>query len=103
MGTRGGTPGHHPGSDTVPRHIQKKSSLQRTNRGGPGSIPGHAGFVADKVALGQVFSVYFGFPCQFSFHQMLNTHLSSGAGAVGQTVADVPSGLAPPPRNLKKM
>jgi hypothetical protein len=25
----------------------------------------------DKVALGQVFSEYFGFPCQFSFHQLL--------------------------------
>jgi hypothetical protein len=28
----------------------------------PGS--GHVGFVVDKVALGQVFSEYFGFPCQ---------------------------------------
>jgi hypothetical protein len=27
------------------------------------------GFVVDKVALGQVFSEYFGFPCQSSFHQ----------------------------------
>jgi hypothetical protein len=26
-------------------------------------------FVVDKVALGQVFSEYFGFPCQSSFHQ----------------------------------
>jgi hypothetical protein len=26
------------------------------------------GFVVDKAALGQVFSEYFGFPCQ-SFHQ----------------------------------
>jgi hypothetical protein len=25
------------------------------------------GFVVDKVALGQVFSEYFGFPCQSSF------------------------------------
>jgi hypothetical protein len=25
------------------------------------------GFVVDKVALGEVFSEYFGFPCQFSF------------------------------------
>jgi hypothetical protein len=37
------------------------------------------------VALGQVFSEYFGFPCQSSFHQLLhNHHLSSGAGAIGQ-------------------
>jgi hypothetical protein len=27
------------------------------------------GFVVDKVALGQVFSEYFGFPCQSSFHE----------------------------------
>jgi hypothetical protein len=26
--------------------------------------PGHVRFVVDKVALGQVFSAYFGFPCQ---------------------------------------
>jgi hypothetical protein len=31
------------------------------------------GFVADKVALGQVFSDYFGFPCQSSFHQFFLT------------------------------
>jgi hypothetical protein len=31
----------------------------------------HVGFVVDKVALGQVFSEYFGFPCQ-SFHQFLH-------------------------------
>jgi hypothetical protein len=38
------------------------------------------------VALGQVFSEYFGFPCQFSFHQLLHNHphLSSGAGTIGQ-------------------
>jgi hypothetical protein len=29
---------------------------------------GNVGFVVDKVALGQVFSEYFSFPCQFSFH-----------------------------------
>jgi hypothetical protein len=27
------------------------------------------GQVVNKVALGQVFSEYFGFPCQFSFHR----------------------------------
>jgi hypothetical protein len=57
---------------------------------------GHMGFVVDKVALRQVFSDYFGFPCQFSFHRLLHTHhhLPSGAGTVGQTVADVPNGLS---------
>jgi hypothetical protein len=60
----------------------------------PGFVPrsGHVGFVVDSVTLGQVFSEYFCFPCQFSFHRLLHIHhLSSGAGAVGQLVADVPS------------
>jgi hypothetical protein len=49
-----------------------------TERPGPGSIPGHVGFVVDKVALGQVFSEYFGFPCQSSFHQLLHNHYHPG-------------------------
>jgi hypothetical protein len=36
------------------------------------------GFVVDKVALGQVFSDYFGFPCQSSFHQILHHHTHPG-------------------------
>jgi hypothetical protein len=48
----------------------------------------------DKVTLGQVSSEYFGFRCKFSFHELLRTHLSSGAGIIGQIVADVPSGLS---------
>jgi hypothetical protein len=51
-------------------------------------------FVVDKVALGQIFSKYFGFPCQFSFHQILDTHLSSGASTIDQLVAHVPTGLS---------
>jgi hypothetical protein len=54
------------------------------------------------VALGLVFSEYFGFHCQFSFHHMLHIHhLSSGAATIGQLVANVPSGLSltPPQRN----
>jgi hypothetical protein len=67
------------------------------------SSSGHVGFVVDKVALWQVFSEYFGFPCQFSSHRMLHTHLSSGAGTIGQTVADVPSGLSlTPPQEITK-
>jgi hypothetical protein len=47
----------------------------------------------DKVALGQVFSEYFGFPCQLSFHPLRHTdhHLSSAAGTIGPAV---PSGLS---------
>jgi hypothetical protein len=36
------------------------------------------GFVVDKVALGQVFSEYFGLPCQSSFHQILHHHNHPG-------------------------
>jgi hypothetical protein len=56
-------------------------------------------FVVDKVALGQVFSEYFSFPCKFSFHRLLHTYNPlSVAGTIGQLVADVPSGfsLTPP-------
>jgi hypothetical protein len=63
------------------------------------------GFVVDKVALGQVFSEHFGFPCQFSFYRLLHAHhLPSGAGTIGQLVADVPGGLSVTahPKKLKK-
>jgi hypothetical protein len=36
------------------------------------------GFVVDRVALGQVFSEYFGFLCQSSFHQILHPHNQLG-------------------------
>jgi hypothetical protein len=39
---------------------------------------GNVGFMVDKVALGQVFSEYFGFPCQISFHQFLHHHNHPG-------------------------
>jgi hypothetical protein len=38
----------------------------------------HVGFVVDKAALGQIFSEYFGFPCQSSFHQFLHHHNRPG-------------------------
>jgi hypothetical protein len=37
----------------------------------------HVGFVVEKVALGQVFCEYFGFPCQ-SIHQFLHHHNHPG-------------------------
>jgi hypothetical protein len=66
---------------------------------------GHVGFVVDKVALRQVFSEYFGFPCQYSFHRLLHTHhLSSGVSTIDQLVPDVPSGLClTPPQETKKI
>jgi hypothetical protein len=63
----------------------------------------HVGFVVDKMTAEQVFSEYYGFSCHFSFHQMIHTHLSFGAGTIGQLVADVPSGLSlAPPHEIKK-
>jgi hypothetical protein len=62
-------------------------------------MSGRVGFVVDKVALGQILSEYFGFPSHFSFHQML-VPSSSGAGTIGQIVADVPS--LTPPQEIKK-
>jgi hypothetical protein len=51
--------------------------------------------MVDKVVMGQVFSEYFGFPFQFSFHGLLHTHhLSSGAGTIGQIMADVAGGFS---------
>jgi hypothetical protein len=72
----------------------------------PGFEPmsGHVEFMVGKVALGQVTSVYFGFPYQ-SFHRLLHTkhHPSSAAGTIVQMVADVPSGLSlTPPQETKK-
>jgi hypothetical protein len=44
----------------------------------PGFASGqHVGFAVDKAAEGQVFSEYFGFPCQ-SFHQFLHHHNQPG-------------------------
>jgi hypothetical protein len=74
--------------------------------GGPEIYPrlGHMGFMVENMALGQVFTEYFGFPCQFSFHQLFHTyHLSSGAGTIGQIVADVRLSLVPHPTKLKKI
>jgi hypothetical protein len=57
----------------------------------------------NEVALGQVFSEYFGFPYQFLFHRLLHIHhLSSGAGTTGKLVADVPSGLSLTPPQEKE-
>jgi hypothetical protein len=45
---------------------------------------GHVEFVLDKMSLGQIFSEYFGFPCQFrsTDSSELIFHLSTGAGII---------------------
>jgi hypothetical protein len=59
------------------------------------------GLVVEKVALGMVLSGHFGFHCQFSFHQMLHTHLSSGADKISKILADVPSRQSRPTSKIK--
>jgi hypothetical protein len=75
-------------SRTSQRFMELEDSLPCSQPRRPGVEPGsgHVGFVVDKVAQGQLFSVYFGFPCQSSFHQFLHNHhhLSFGAGTIGQ-------------------
>jgi hypothetical protein len=52
------------------------------------------GICGRQMALRQVLSEYFSFPCQFSFHRLPHTHhLSSGAGTRSQIVSEVPKGL----------
>jgi hypothetical protein len=59
------------------------------------SLVRSCGICGKQMALEQLFSEYFDFPCQFSFHEMIHTHLSSGVGTVVvQLVSDVPSGLS---------
>jgi hypothetical protein len=68
-------------------------------------VSGQVRFVVDKVALGQVFSEYFGFPCQSSFHQILHPHNHPGQVrlASGRRAKWTQFGLHPPPCvNLKK-
>jgi hypothetical protein len=51
------------------------------------------GFVVDKMALGQVFFEYFGFPCTiFIPPNSPSSPQSPGAGTISHSVADVPNG-----------
>jgi hypothetical protein len=88
--------------------VLARSRLLVASRQAPPWLPGfqlrsgHVSSVVDTVALGQVFSEYFRFPYQFSFYQMLQTHLSFGAGTIGQLVADVTSALSQPHHTKNK-
>jgi hypothetical protein len=67
---------------TASLKILSKSSFIIIQPGVPPRRPGfasgqHVGFVVDKAVLGQLFSEYFGFPCQ-SFHQFLHHHNHPG-------------------------
>jgi hypothetical protein len=61
------------------------------------------GFVVDKMALGQVFSEYFCFPCQSSFHQLLHNHPHLSSGLYNRPeVAAVPGDVSPTPQKKKE-
>jgi hypothetical protein len=56
--------------------------------------------MVDEVAIGQVFSEYFGFLCQSSFHQFLHNHHHLSWGLYNRVViAAVPNGLKSNPTN----
>jgi hypothetical protein len=65
------------------------------------------GFVVDKMAPGQFFSEYFGFPCQPQFIPPTSPFSQSpGTGKIGQYMAAVPRGhpiwTPPPTIRIKK-
>jgi hypothetical protein len=62
-------------------------------------------FVVDKVALGQVFSKYFGFPCQSSFHQLTQKSSSSTTGVctIGQSGRSTRESVRPTNNNKKTL
>jgi hypothetical protein len=70
---------------SVCRHSYRISFATISNMGhvsrrpGFNSGSGQVEFVVDKVALGQVFSEYFGFPYQSSFHRII-LHLHNHPG-----------------------
>jgi hypothetical protein len=58
---------------------------------------GHVRFVVDTMALGQVFSEYFGSPCQSSFHQILHPHSTIGPLVAGRRAEWTQLQTPPPP------
>jgi hypothetical protein len=52
------------------------NSEQNLRRLVTGFPPHRSGFYPKSSHMGQIFSEYFGFPCQFSFHRLLHNHLS---------------------------
>jgi hypothetical protein len=63
------------------KHLENKLSVLRYGQ--------HVGFVVDKAALEQVFSEYFGFPCQ-PFHRFLHYHNHPGLTQCRVDLASTP-------------
>jgi hypothetical protein len=55
-------------------NIHGHATAKAVNQGFPLPWPGYMEFAVNDVALGQILSKYFGFPCYFSFHQLLHIH-----------------------------
>jgi hypothetical protein len=73
--------------------------LRRLNAAFPSRLPGfdhRSGYMRffNKMTLGHVFSEYFSFPWQFSFHKLPHTQLSSSSCAIGRLESSVPSVLS---------
>jgi hypothetical protein len=83
-----------------------RAVAQAVSRWRPGFEPGsgHVGFVVDKVALGQVFSEYFGFPMPIFIPPISpQSPLSIIWGWYNRpVVAAVPSGLSLTPLTIIK-
>jgi hypothetical protein len=87
----------------LPGAMPQLKQLVASHRGSPGSIPGQIMWDLWWTKW-QLFSEYFGFPCQSTFHQLLhNHHLSSRAGTIGQQwMMYQADSVSPPPEKLKK-
>jgi hypothetical protein len=90
------------------RAIPQAVSWPASHRGGPGSSPGQVWDLWKIKWQWSRFSPSTSVSlCQFSFHRLLHAHYylsSSGAGTIGQLVADVPSALSlTPPQESKKL
>jgi hypothetical protein len=59
----------------------------------------HVEFVVYTMELGQVFSEYFDFPRQFSFHRLFHNDEPFTAGKMDLLVTDAPSGLSHTPHH----
>jgi hypothetical protein len=66
---------------------------QRSTRFASGSV--YVGFVVDKVALGQVSSEFFGFPCQYHSNVALYTYIVRGMNITPMVPAVQGQSLAP--------
>jgi hypothetical protein len=85
--------------------IEHGITIEETTAAARVHIRANVGFAADKAALGQVFSEYFGFPCQ-SLHKFLHHRNHPGLAQQAywwpQSQVD-PVGLHPLTIQIKKM